>query len=176
MPADLVGTTDRHWPLQPSRWGICWGLCGLNSASPVQPGGPSLFSVSSSHRGPVWWGPCVVGTLRGGDPAWWGPAWWGPCVVGTLRGGDLHGGDPARLPGLLPAQLHLSVSVSEGLSLILCLSLSFCLCLILRLQVLGADCPCPRGVISAHLEDPLRQFKMEEKSFRGFLRASCCPV
>lgn len=115
---------------------------------------------------------CVVGTLRGGDPAWWGPC----MVVGTLRGGDLHGGDPARLPGLLPAQLHLSVSVSEGLSLILCLSLSFCLCLILRLQVLGADCPCPRGVISAHLEDPLRQFKMEEKSFRGFLRASCCPV
>ena len=102
------------------------------------------------------------------------PPW--ACVVGTLRGGDLHGGDPARLPGLLPAQLHLSVSVSEGLSLILCLSLSFCLCLILRLQVLGADCPCPRGVISAHLEDPLRQFKMEEKSFRGFLRASCCPV
>ena len=100
----------------------------------------------------------------------------GTCVVGTLRGGDLHGGDPARLPGLLPAQLHLSVSVSEGLSLILCLSLSFCLCLILRLQVLGADCPCPRGVISAHLEDPLRQFKTEEKSFRGFLRASCCPV
>ena len=138
--------------------------------------------VGTVHGGdPVWWGPCVVGTLRGGDPcggepAWWGPAWWGPCVMGTLRGGDLRGGDPVRLPGLLPAQLHLSVSVSEGLSLILCLSLSFCLCLILRLQVLGADCPCPRGVISAHLEDPLRQFKTEEKSFHGFLRASCCPV
>ena len=118
---------------------------------------------------PLW--ACMVGTVHGGDPVWWGP-----CVMGTLRGGDLRGGDPVRLPGLLPAQLHLSVSVSEGLSLILCLSLSFCLCLILRLQVLGADCPCPRGVISAHLEDPLRQFKTEEKSFHGFLRASCCPV
>ena len=97
---------------------------------------------------------------------------WGPFppqrVLLTLCA--LHSRDPARLHGVLSVQLHPSVSVSESLSL------SLCLCLTLRPQVLRADFPCPPGVITAHLENPLGQFKAQEKSFRGFLRASCCPV
>ena len=139
------------------KWLMLHGACRPSGHHdrpwPLQPSGRGI-------RG----GPCGPNSASpsqpGGTPASACP----PPTVG------LRGGGPAPLPGVLPVWLHLSLSVSEGLSL------TPCLCLILRLQALGADCPCPRGVISAHLEDPLGQFKAEEKSSCGFLRASCCPV
>lgn len=78
-----------------------------------------------------------------------------------------------------PADIALWVSVSESLSL----SVSFYLSPSLSSTLSPPDprvweltVSCPWGVIGTHSEYPLGQFKVEEKAFCGFLRASCSPV